>query len=64
MQEAFADLPRDEKVFVYCYSGQTAGQTVGIMRLLGIDAASVKSGFGTSGTGGTGWSNEGLPIVQ
>ncbi|MDC7223279.1 MAG: rhodanese-like domain-containing protein [Spirochaetales bacterium] len=64
MEQSFADLPRDEKVFVYCYSGQTAGQTVAIMRLLGIDAASVKSGYGTSVTGSTGWSNEGLPIVQ
>ncbi|OQY34347.1 MAG: hypothetical protein B6241_05025 [Spirochaetaceae bacterium 4572_59] len=64
MQAAFAELPRDKKVFVYCYSGQTAGQTVGIMRLLGIDAASVKSGMGTSGTGATGWGNEGLPVVQ
>lgn len=64
MQAAFADLPRDEKVFVYCYSGQTAGQTVGIMRLLGIDAASIKSGMGTSGTGASGWGNEGLPVVQ
>ncbi len=64
MEKAFADLPRDEKVFVYCYSGQTAGQTVAIMRLLGIDAASVKSGFGTAGTGGSGWNNEGLPLVK
>ncbi|MDC7222046.1 MAG: rhodanese-like domain-containing protein [Spirochaetales bacterium] len=64
MEAQFADLPQDEKVFVYCYSGQTAGQTVAIMRLLGIDAASVKSGFGTSGTGTTGWNNEGLPIVK
>ena len=64
MQEAFADLPRDEKVFVYCYSGQTAGQTVGIMRLMGIDAISVKSGMGTSGTAGSGWGNEGNEVVQ
>ncbi len=64
MQTQFAQLPKDEKVYVYCYSGQTAGQTVGIMRLLGIDAVSVKSGMGTAGTGGSGWSNEGLSTVQ
>ncbi len=64
MQEAFADLPRDETVFVYCYSGQTAGQTVGIMRLMGIDAVSVKSGMGTAGTAGSGWSNEGFETVM
>jgi len=64
MQEQFAQLPTDTKVFVYCYSGQTAGQTVGIMRLMGIDAASVKSGMGTGGTGASGWANEGLPVVQ
>ncbi len=64
MQEAFADLPRDEKVYVYCYSGQTAGQTVGIMRLMGIDAVSIKSGMGTAGTGGSGWANEGFETVM
>ena len=64
MQEAFSDLPRDKEVYVYCYSGQTAGQTVGIMRLLGIDAASVKSGMGTGVTATSGWSLEGFPVVQ
>ena len=38
-------LPTDQTVYVYCYSGQTAGQTVAILRMLGIDAISVKSGF-------------------
>lgn len=64
MQEKFAQLPKDEKVYVYCYSGQTAGQTVGNLRLLGYDAVSIKSGMGTAGTGGTGWGIEGLPVVQ
>lgn len=63
MQEKFSDLPKNETVYVYCYSGQTAGQTVGILRLLGYDAVSVKSGMGTSGTGSTGWANEGLPTI-
>ncbi|PKK96864.1 MAG: hypothetical protein CVV58_04165, partial [Tenericutes bacterium HGW-Tenericutes-3] len=38
-------LPKDTPVYVYCYSGQTAGQTIALLRLLGIDAYSVKSGF-------------------
>ena len=38
-------LPTDETVYVYCYSGQTAGQTVALLNMLGIDAVSVKSGF-------------------
>ncbi|MGL1891559.1 MAG: rhodanese-like domain-containing protein [Spirochaetaceae bacterium] len=63
MQVNFTDLPKDKKVYVYCYSGQTAGQTVGILRLLGYDAVSVKSGMGTPGTGTSGWSNEGLPTI-
>ena len=63
MQEKFSTLPKGEKVYVYCYSGQTAGQTVGILRLLGYDAVSIKSGMGTTGTGSTGWANEGLPTI-
>ena len=38
-------LPTDKKVYIYCYSGQTAGQTVALLRMLGIDAYSVQSGF-------------------
>ncbi len=64
MQASFDQLPKDKKVLVYCYSGQTAGQTTGVLRMLGYDAASIKSGMGTSGTGSSGWGNEGLPVVQ
>lgn len=63
MQEDFVQLPKDQQIFLYCYSGQTAGQTVAIMKLLGYDVASIKSGFGTGMSGG-GWNNEGLPVVQ
>ena len=38
-------LPTDETVYVYCYTGQTAGQTVALLNLLGIDAVSIKSGY-------------------
>ena len=45
LAEKVAMLPTDQTVYVYCYSGQTAGQAVALMRMLGIDAISVKSGF-------------------
>ncbi|MBB6479783.1 rhodanese-like domain-containing protein [Spirochaeta isovalerica] len=64
MQKQFAQLPKDEKVYVYCYSGQTAGQTVGVLRMLGYDAVSIKSGMGNAGTAGSGWEVEGNPVVQ
>jgi len=63
MQASFADLPA-KKLIVNCYSGQTAGQTVGILRLLGYDAVSLKHGMGTGKTGDTGWANEGFELVK
>jgi rhodanese-related sulfurtransferase len=39
------DLPTDGQVVVYCYSGQTAGQVVGVLNMLGYDAASLKFGY-------------------
>ncbi len=39
------DLPTDGQVVVYCYSGQTAGQVVGALNLLGYDAYSLKFGY-------------------
>ena len=45
LAEKVAMLPTDKPVYVYCYSGQTAGQTVALLRMLGIDAYSVQSGF-------------------
>ncbi len=63
MQEQFSTLPMDKKILTYCYSGQTAGQTVAILRLLGYDAVSIKSGMGTGVTGASGWVNEGFPVV-
>ncbi len=45
LAEKVSMLPTDEPVYVYCYSGQTAGQATALMRMLGIDAYSVKSGY-------------------
>lgn len=39
------DLPKDEKIIVICYTGQTAGQTVALLRILGFDACSLKGGM-------------------
>jgi rhodanese-related sulfurtransferase len=38
---------KDEKVIVACYSGQTAGQVVGIFKSMGYDACSLKGGMVT-----------------
>lgn len=47
---------KDEKIVVVCYSGQTAGQTVGILKALGYDACSLKGGMVT------GWRSDNLPL--
>ncbi|MBN2285520.1 MAG: hypothetical protein JXQ26_01900 [Tissierellales bacterium] len=64
MQEQFKTLPRDKTVVTYCYSGQTAGQAVAVLRFLGYDAVSLKSGMGTDVTAPSGWMNEGYEVVQ
>jgi len=52
------DLPSTRPIVVGCYSGQTAGQTVGVLRLLGFDAYSLQFGVRD------GWvTREGLPLV-
>lgn len=49
-------LPKDQKIIVVCYSGQSAGQIVAILRLLGYDACSLKGGMMH------GWLKDSLPI--
>lgn len=63
METQFSSLPTDKTIIVYCYTGQTAGQTVAGLRLLGYDAVSLNSGAGTAATGTTGWVNKGYPLV-
>ena len=48
-------MPTDKPVYIYCYSGQTAGQAVALMRMLGIDAYSVQSGFNYGATATEGY---------
>jgi len=64
MEQQFNMLPKDKKIVVYCYTGQTAGQAVAGLRLLGYDAVSMHSGMGTPATGTAGWLNKGFPVVQ
>lgn len=49
---------KNKKVVVTCYTGQTAGQTVACLNLLGIKAWSLAGGMSN------GWDKEGLPKVQ
>jgi rhodanese-related sulfurtransferase len=63
MEADFSTLPSDKTIIVYCYTGQTAGQTVAGLRLLGYDAVSLNSGAGTDATGTAGWTNKGYPLV-
>ncbi|MFA0814246.1 MAG: rhodanese-like domain-containing protein [Anaerofustis sp.] len=57
MQESFSKLPKDQKIVVYCYTGQTASQTVAILRLLGYDAYNMSGGMNN------GWIPAGYPTV-
>jgi len=43
--ENLSKIPQDKEVFIYCYSGQTAGQAVMTLNLAGINARSVSYGW-------------------
>ena len=62
MQKSFDQIPKDKPVIVYCYSGQTASQVLGILRLLGYEAYNMPGGMGAEG--GSGWLGAGNPVVQ
>ena len=64
MYDMFASLPVDKKIIIYCYSGQTAGQTVAALNLLGYDAVSLNGGMGVGPNKPIGWANKGYPVVQ
>ncbi|MHB1393191.1 MAG: rhodanese-like domain-containing protein [Clostridia bacterium] len=64
MEQKFNTLPKDKKIIVYCYTGQTAGQTVAGLRLLGYDAVSMNGGMGTKANAPAGWLNKNYPVVQ
>jgi rhodanese-related sulfurtransferase len=56
MQESFGDIP-EGKLIIACYTGQTAGQTTAVLRMLGYDAVSMHLGMTA------GWIAEGHPVV-
>ncbi len=58
-----SDVPKDKKVVVYCYTGQTAGQAVAAMRLAGYDAVSLNGGMGMDSNAPHGWINHGYSTV-
>ncbi len=51
-------LSKKDKIVVACFSGQTSGQTVGVLRTLGFDAYSLQGGINNS------WMPAGLPLVN
>ncbi|MDY0235644.1 MAG: rhodanese-like domain-containing protein [Gudongella sp.] len=49
-------VPMNRPVYVYCYTGQTAGITIGAMRMMGYNAISLNRGS-------TGWTEAGFELV-
>lgn len=64
MQEKFSTLPKDKKIIVVCYTGQTAGQTTAVLKMLGYDAVSMNGGMGMASNAPAGWLNKKYPVVQ
>lgn len=64
MYKEFNTLPEDKKIIVYCYTGQTAGQTVAALRVLGYDAVSMNGGTGMEANAPSGWLNKGFELVK
>ncbi|GAU78271.1 rhodanese-like domain-containing protein [Fusibacter sp. 3D3] len=62
MASSFSSLPKDKTIVVYCYTGQTAGQTTAALRLMGYDAVSLNAGMGMAANAPAGWANKGFPV--
>lgn len=62
MEQALVELPKDKKIIVHCYTGQTASQTVAILRLLGYEAYNMAFGMG-SAESEKGWLGAGFETV-
>lgn len=45
ISDSLNKVPQDQEVFIYCYSGQTAGQAVATLNVAGINARSVNLGW-------------------
>lgn len=44
--ERMTEIPFDQEIAVICYSGQTAAQTTGVLRMAGYNAKIITGGFG------------------
>ena len=64
MAASFSTLPKDKTIVVYCYTGQTAGQTTAALRLMGYDAVSLNGGMGMASNAPMGWANKGYPVTS
>lgn len=53
-----AKLPRNKKIIVYCYTGQTGGQTTAALNIAGFKARSLNGGMNN------GWLKSGYPVVS
>ncbi|QGP91313.1 Thiosulfate sulfurtransferase GlpE [Neomoorella glycerini] len=51
-------LPRDKTIIVYCYTGQTGGQTTAALNIAGFKARSLNGGMNN------GWMKAGYPVVK
>ncbi|OIQ62581.1 putative adenylyltransferase/sulfurtransferase MoeZ [Moorella thermoacetica] len=51
-------LPRDKTIIVYCYTGQTGGQTTAALNIAGFKARSLNGGINN------GWLKAGYPVVK
>lgn len=51
-------LPKDKTIIVYCYTGQTGGQTTSLLNISGYKARSLNGGMNN------GWLKAGYPVVS
>lgn len=51
-------VPKDKRVVVTCYSGQSAAQVIGVLSVMGYDVSALTGGMNN------GWIASGLPLVQ
>lgn len=58
MEAALAKLPKNKKIVVYCYTGQTSSQTTAVLRMMGYEAFSMSGGMNN------GWLKDGLPVTD
>lgn len=52
------ELPQDKTLIVYCYTGQTAGQTVAVLNMAGFKARALNGGMNN------GWQAQDYPTVK